>query len=130
MVNKEVCNHKIYLLLLSFILSSYIVAPNRKIRNINSFFNILVMSHLMEVNIFSKYQYEWALTLQEIYQLILIFHLLYTWIEWRFKIMIPSRPIKLNKKYFICLIYLPRRGHPMFKIRLIVQRTYLPHICK
>ena len=42
----------IWLLLLSFILLSYIVVLNREIVNIKSFLNISVMSNLVEVNNF------------------------------------------------------------------------------
>ena len=44
----------IWLLLLSFILLSYIVVLNREIVNIKSFLNISVMSNLVEVNNFSE----------------------------------------------------------------------------
>lgn len=42
--------------------------------------------------------------------------------------MISLRPIKLNKKYFICFMHFLRRGYLISRMRLIVQRTYLLHI--
>lgn len=50
------------------------------------------------------------------------------WTEWRHKTMIPPGLIKQNKSTFNCPMQLPRRGYPMFRMRLTIQVTRLSHM--
>ena len=69
-----------------------------------------------------------AQTLQKECRLIQISLPSHMWTELRHKTMIPPGLIKQNKSTFNCPIQLPRRGYPMFKMRLTIQVTCLPHM--